>query len=164
MAVESTVAIVEAAAMMPIVTVIGDSKHAIYGPNRTADAGTDRAAYHGAHRARRTAALARALLRSANDSLRMSELRDRQQCNSDCRRRKVKFRRPTGRQSCCLDLDDLHLDSLYLIGAAGLFNAEATEKLRSCWDSRRDERAASAKNNPAHRIAPPPPCLRPPGH
>ena len=65
------------------------SEHAVDGAHRAADASTDRAAHDGADRAGIATALTGAFPRAADDALRMSEMRDRQQAERDRRRREI---------------------------------------------------------------------------
>jgi hypothetical protein len=68
-----------------------NSEHAIYRAHRTADTRADRASDDGADRTGRTSALARAFLGATDDALRMPEMGDRQQGQSDRRSRQVKL-------------------------------------------------------------------------
>src|SRR6266436_2842066 len=74
---ETTVAVVVAAAA---IAAIGNSEHAVDGAHRAADAGADCAAHHTAHGAGDPASLVRTLLRPANDTLGLTDLGDRAQC------------------------------------------------------------------------------------
>jgi hypothetical protein len=111
---ESIVAIVKAAASMPP-AMRPNSEHAIDRAHRTADTRADRTADDGTDRTGRTGALARTSLGTADDALRVPDMGDRQQGESQCRRRKQGLCRRTGRrtgwQRHCPDLR-VHLDSL----------------------------------------------------
>ena len=63
--------------MVPV--MLRNSEHAIDRAHRAADTRADRSADDGADRTGVTTALTRAFLRAADDALRMSEMRDRQQ-------------------------------------------------------------------------------------
>jgi len=68
------IVIATAAVAVPVIAMIGNPEHAIDRADRTADACTDRAANHRPNRTRRAAALARTLLRAADDALRVTEM------------------------------------------------------------------------------------------
>jgi hypothetical protein len=85
--VESIVAIVEAAAST-VPAMRPNAEHAIHRAYRATDACAYRTADDSTDRASRAAALARALLSAADDALRVPDMRDRQQSQSNCRRRK----------------------------------------------------------------------------
>jgi hypothetical protein len=88
-----------------------NSEHAIHRAHRTADTRANRTADDGTDRTGRPAALARTLLGTANDALRVPDMGDRQHGESQCRRRKQGFCRRTSWQRHCPDLR-VHLDSL----------------------------------------------------
>jgi hypothetical protein len=115
-AVEAIVTIVKPATVTAI-AAIRNPEHAINGTHGAADAGADRAANHAAYRTGGPVALIRAFLRTADDALRMPELGDREQRQSDGRNGKTKPDGQTGGQSQCLDLR-LHLDLNSLWSAA----------------------------------------------
>src|SRR3984893_13403998 len=109
-AVEATMVIVKAAAA--IVTPIGNPEHAIHGAHGSADAGSDRAANQSAHRTGGPVAFIRTFLGAAHDALRVPDMGNRQQAESECSTRKIESDRRTGRQRRCLDLRRrFHLDS-----------------------------------------------------
>ncbi len=129
-AVESIVAIVIAAAA---IAAIVNPEHALDRAHRPADAGSDRAADHTAHRAGDPVAFPGAFLRAAHEALRMPDMRSREQCEHDGRSCKIEFCGQRGRQGRRLDL--LHLiphARPQLTGAAGTCNADAAKKLRGC--------------------------------
>jgi hypothetical protein len=68
-----------------------NSEHPIHGPQRAADTRADRSADDGADRAGRTAALARASLGAADDTLRVSDMGNGQHSESQCRCRKQRL-------------------------------------------------------------------------
>jgi len=70
-AAEVAVAIVVAAAVMPV-AAIRNSQHAIDGAHGTADTGTDRSANQTTHRTGGAVAFVGAFLRAAHDALRLS--------------------------------------------------------------------------------------------
>jgi hypothetical protein len=123
--VEVVVAIIKAAAVMPV----GNPERAV----DCADGGSNRATDDSADRARGTIALARALLFAPDQALRMSEMRHREQCQNDgcagqtelCGRNSRHRQRPALR---------IHLNS-WLLGCcwadgAGMCNADAAERLQ----------------------------------
>jgi hypothetical protein len=67
------------------------SKHAVHRAHRPADTRAHRAADDGTDRAGVAAAFTRAFLRAADDTLRMSNMRDRQQTEHDGRGRDVRL-------------------------------------------------------------------------
>ena len=78
------VTVVIAAAAMPApVAAIGNPEHALDRAHRAADPGADGAANDAADRTGDPIAFIGAFLRAAHDTLRMAELRDRQQGKSD---------------------------------------------------------------------------------
>jgi hypothetical protein len=111
--VETIVAvIIAAAAMTAPPAAIRNPEYALNGSHRAADAGAHRATNYAAHRAGNSIAFVCALLRASDKALRMPELRDREQCENDCRSRKIKSYGQTGRQRRCLDPVLFHLNSL----------------------------------------------------
>jgi hypothetical protein len=73
--------IVKTTAAVPPVAM-GNSENTIHGTNRAADPCTNRAADDSADRTGRTAPLTRAFLSAADNALRVSQMRDRQQGQS----------------------------------------------------------------------------------
>src|SRR5258707_9967270 len=110
LAVEPPVAVVIAAAA---IAAIGNSEHAVDGAHRAADAGADCAANHTAHGAGDPASLVRPLLRPAHDTLGVTDMGDREQCEHHCHSRKMEFYGPSARQRRCSDLS-LHPNFLLL--------------------------------------------------
>ena len=79
-----------AAAAVPVMP--RQSEHAVDRAHRAANTRADCSAHHSADRTGVATALTRAFLRAADDALRMSEVRDRQQAERDRRRREVGLR------------------------------------------------------------------------
>src|SRR6478736_6261942 len=108
--VETMIAIVVAAAAVAAPpAAIRNPEHALDRPHRAADAGTNRAA----NRAGDPVAFIGPLLRAAHDTLGMTDMGDREQCQHDCRSRKMEFCRQAGGRRRCPDLC-LHLEFLLL--------------------------------------------------
>src|SRR5437879_2893622 len=102
--------VIAAAAMAAPPATIRNSEHALDGSHGAADAGPDRTANHTADRAGNPVAFRRALLRAAHHALRMPDVGDREQGESECRSRKMKLYRQTCGHRRCSDLR-LHLKS-----------------------------------------------------
>jgi len=114
---------------------IRNSEHALDGSHCAADAGPNRTANHTADRAGNPVAFRRALLRAAHHALRMPDVGDREQGESECRSRKMKLYGQTCGHCGCSDLR-LHLNSFCSAAiaptAAKICNADAAKKLRAC--------------------------------
>src|SRR5258705_8728453 len=93
------------------IAAIGNSEHALDRAHRAADAGADRAANHTAHGAGDPASFVGTLLRPAHDTLGVTDMRDYEQCEHDCRDRKMQVYRQTGGEPRRFDLC-LHLEFL----------------------------------------------------
>src|SRR3981081_3285939 len=127
--------VIAAATMATPPATIRNPEHALAGSHCATDAGPDRAANHTADRAANPVAFRRALLRAAHDALRMPDMGDREQGDSECRGRKMKLYGQTGGHCRCSD-PPLHLNS-FLLGrdctdGAEICNADAAKKLRAC--------------------------------
>jgi hypothetical protein len=101
--------------VVPIMTVIPiatNPEDAIDGTHRAADTGADRAANDGAHRTRRAATLARAVLSAAlyaaDDALRMAGMGHREQRESECCGCKRKLDAQAGCRRRCNRLRHVH--------------------------------------------------------
>src|SRR4030081_3110852 len=89
--------IIVAATMGTPPATIRNPEHALDGSHCATDAGPDRAANHTPDRAANQVDLRRALLRPPPDALRMPDMGNREQGESECRSRKMKLYRQTGR-------------------------------------------------------------------
>src|SRR3981189_633884 len=105
--------VIAAATMATPPATIRNPEHALDGSHYATDAGPDRAANHTADRAPHPLAFRRALWRAAHDALRMPDMGDREQGESECRSRKMKLYRQTGRHCRYFD-PRLHLNSFLL--------------------------------------------------
>src|SRR4051794_7916410 len=75
--------VIAAATMAAPVAAVWNPEHALHSSHRAADAGADRPANHTAHRAGNPVAFPGAFLRTAHDALRMRDLGNRKQRESD---------------------------------------------------------------------------------
>src|SRR6266702_4011455 len=105
--------VIAAAAVAAPPAAIRNPEHALDRAHCAADAGADRATNHTAHRAGDPASFVGTLLRPAHDALGMTDMGDREQCEHDCRSRKMEFYRQSGAQRRCSELC-LHLEFLLL--------------------------------------------------
>ena len=94
-AVETMIAVVIAAAAISP-GAIRNPEHALDRAHRAADAGADGAANHTAHGAGDPASFVGTLLSPAHDTLGVPDIGNREQCEHDCRNRKMEFYRQTG--------------------------------------------------------------------
>jgi hypothetical protein len=106
-AVEMIVAVVKAAAGLPI----GNTEHAIHSADCAANTCPDCLANHAADWASHPVTFVSTLLRAAHDALRVPDLRNRQQSESERRARKIELRRLADRRGRRLDLVHNHLGS-----------------------------------------------------
>src|SRR5437870_9970672 len=110
-AVETMIAVeIAAAAVAAPPAAIRNPEHALDRTHRAADAGADRAANHTAHGAGDPASFVGTLLRPAHDTLGVTGIGNREQCEHS---RKIEFYRQTGGQPRCSDRC-LHLEFLLL--------------------------------------------------
>src|SRR5712664_3554037 len=164
-AVESIAAIVIAAAA---IAAIVNPEHALDGAHRPTDAGSNRAADHTAYGAGDPVAFPGAFLRAANDTLRMPDMGNRQQCEHDGRDTKIEFCGKADRKHRCIDPDLLHLNSSCsaIPGRRGTCNADSAKRLRVCGKFR----TGGPRVGPLGNLRGPPnsarptPCLRPAAH
>src|ERR1700704_1779203 len=138
--------IIAAATMATPPATIRNPEHALDGSHCATDAGPDRAANHTADRAANPVAFRRALLRAAHDALRMPDMGDREQGESECRGRKMKLYGQTGGHCRCSD-PRLHLNS-FLLGRDAPTGRKSVRpmRLKSCApvvNSGRDEASMS---------------------